>query len=85
MVIHGRQKGPKTAIFPDALFLRFLHVLPTFSDMGPIPNAQKGACLPEVRPTKHSVSFWENELVRSVRIQLWHRDLFSRALRCSTF
>ena len=34
------QKGPKTVIFPDALFSRFPNVLPTFSDMEPIPNDQ---------------------------------------------
>ena len=41
MAIHGPKKGPKTAIFPDALFLRFPWDLPTFSAEGPIPNAQK--------------------------------------------
>ena len=40
MAIHGPKKGPKTAIFPDALFLRFPWDLPTFSAEGPIPNAQ---------------------------------------------
>ena len=35
------QKGPKTAIFPDALFLRFPWDLPTFSAEGPIPNTKK--------------------------------------------
>ena len=41
MAIHGPKKGPKTAIFPDALFLRFPWDLPKFSAEGPIPNAQK--------------------------------------------
>ena len=41
MATHGPKKGPKTAIFPDALFLRVPWDLPTFSAEGPIPNAQK--------------------------------------------
>ena len=48
MAIHGPKKGPKTAIFPDALFLRFPWDLPTFSAEGPIPNAQKRRFWPEV-------------------------------------
>ena len=34
MVNHLLQKRPKTAIFPDALFLQFPQDLLTFSDMG---------------------------------------------------
>ena len=34
--------------FPDALFLHFSWDLSTFSAEGPISNAQKGTCLPEV-------------------------------------
>ena len=36
------KKGPKTVIFPNALFSHFPWELPTFSAEGPIPNAQTG-------------------------------------------
>ena len=48
MAIHGPKKGPKTAIFPNALFLHFTWDLPTIFAGGPIPNAKKGTFLPEV-------------------------------------
>ena len=35
------KKGPKLAIFPNALFLRFPWDLPTILARGPHPNAQK--------------------------------------------
>ena len=41
MAIHGPEKGPKLAIFPNALFLRFPWDLPTILARGPNPNAQK--------------------------------------------
>ena len=40
--------GPKTAIFPNALFLHFPWDLPTIFAGGPIPNAKKGTFSPEV-------------------------------------
>ena len=46
LVIHGPKKGPKTAIFPDALFLRFSWDLPTIFAGDPIPNAKKGTFSP---------------------------------------
>ena len=48
MAIQGPKKGPKTAIFTDALFLRFLWDLPTIFAGGPNPNAQKRRFSPEV-------------------------------------
>ena len=41
MATHGPKKGPKLAIFPNALFLRLPWDLPTILDRGPNPNAQK--------------------------------------------
>ena len=41
MAIQGPKKGPKLAIFPNALFLRFPWDLPTIFAGGPIPNAKK--------------------------------------------
>ena len=41
LAIHGPKNGPKTAIFPNALFLHFTWDLPTIFAGGPIPNAQK--------------------------------------------
>ena len=41
-----RKKGPKTAIFPDALFLRFPWDLPTIFAGGPIPNDKKALFRP---------------------------------------
>ena len=41
MATHGPKKGPKLAIFPNALFLRFPWDLPTILARGPNPNAQK--------------------------------------------
>ena len=46
MAIHGPKKGPKTVIFPDALFLRFPWDLPTFSAESPIPNTKKALFRP---------------------------------------
>ena len=41
MATHGPQKGPKLAIFPNALFLHFPWDLPTILARSPNPNAQK--------------------------------------------
>ena len=48
LAIHGPKNGPKTAIFPNALFLRFPWDLPTIFARGPNPNAQKRRFSPEV-------------------------------------
>ena len=48
LAIHGPKKGPKLAIFPSALFLRFPWDLPTILARGPNPNAQKRRFLPKV-------------------------------------
>ena len=48
MAIQGPKKGPKLAIFPNALFLRFSWDLPTILARGPIPNAQKRRHVPKV-------------------------------------
>ena len=48
MATHGPKKGPKTAVFPDALFLHFPWDLPTILAGGPNPNAQKRRFWPEV-------------------------------------
>ena len=48
MATHGPKKGPKLAIFPNALFLRFPWDLPTILARGPNPNAQKRRFLPKV-------------------------------------
>ena len=48
MAIRGPEKGAKTAIFPNALFLHFPWDLPTIFARGPIPNGQKRHFSPEV-------------------------------------
>ena len=48
LAIHGPKKRPKTAIFPDALFLRFPWDLPTIFAGDPIPNAKIGSLSPEI-------------------------------------
>ena len=48
MAIHGPEKGPTLAIFPNALFLHFPWDLPTILARGPNPNAQKRRFSPEV-------------------------------------
>ena len=55
-----QKKGPKTTIFPNALFLHFSLDLPTFPAESPILNAQKRLFGPEVlfqrsQPAKHHV------------------------------
>ena len=48
MAIRGPEKGPKLAIFPNALFLHFSWDLPTILARGPNPNAKKSTFSPEV-------------------------------------
>ena len=48
IAIHGTRNGPKTVIFPNALFLHFPWDLSTSLAESPIPNAQKYVFRPEV-------------------------------------
>ena len=54
MVVHGLPKGPKTVIFPNALFVHFPWDLSTFSAEGFIQTPQKALFLTDVHIRKSS-------------------------------